>query len=229
MVNSFFYSFITTEYECDYNCSDFGCDEEGICRCMSIVNPKVKSVDVVRMSNHIYSKMVGRGTRSDKLSDLLYGGSLIDTYCINRILTKFKIWKSSNWRFVISPSYYGEEIVDIKMKDQFFNELVSEVENLVSIDDLSEKIKCVLKFEYGYLTDELGYGQFELIEINKSEVEWINEKNLDLISKKGLNHYRKYELPRGVVKKIGDRYHIIDGQHRIYSSPTEKFKVFKLV
>lgn len=229
MVNNFFYSFITSEYECDYSCDDYGCEDEGICRCMSIINPKVKSVDVNRLSNHIYSKVVGRGTRSDKLSDLLYGGSLVDTYCINRILTKFKIWKSSNWRFVINPSYYGEEIVDIKIQDKLFSELLSEFDRIISIDDLSEKIKYVLKFEYGYLTDELKSGGFELVDINKSDIEWVNEKNLDLVSKKGLNHYRKYELPRGVVKKVGDKYHIIDGQHRIYSSSKEKIKVFKLV
>lgn len=228
---SFYCSFIDHSHKTEYLC-DMSCEYEGICRCMSIVDPKVNSVDVSRLSNHIYSKMIGKdlvGKRNKKLSNLLYGGSLIDIYCINRILTKLEIWKNKNWRFIINKSYYGEDISDIKMDPSIYSKILKEIKTVLSIDDLSEKIKYVLKFEYGYLTDELKSGKFELIEINKSDIEWVNEKNFDLTSKKVLNHYRKFELPRGVVKKVDDKYQIIDGQHRIYSSPNEKIQVFKLV
>ena len=231
MENSFFYNFVSSEYGCEYNCEEFGCIDEGICRCSIIINPRVKSVDVVRLSNHVYSKLTGKGTingvRNEKLSTLLYGGSLVDVYCINRVLTSMKIWKNDNWRFIIHNSYYGEEVNDIKMSDNTFKRLNDLVSEVLSINNITDKIKFLLNLEYGSLLDDIKLSEFELITVNKSDVEYSNKNNLNLISKKNLNHYVKYDIPRGVVRRVGDKYSIIDGQHRIYLAP-ETFQVFCL-
>jgi len=234
-----FNDIVLYDYETDYSCSDSGCVSEGICRCGQIYDARVTHVDIMRMSEHIYDELMHPRTKSGKrnlkIDTIFYGGEQIDIYCINRIITKYKLYHSDTWNISVVGGYYGDEIGDVYLDKITFNLIIELCEKVLSFDNLSDKIKYVLSIEYGYLLDDISNSEFNLIEIDKSDIDFsaLNKNHISNIEKSlplKYNNYifydEKYTLPRGVVRKFGNKYKIIDGYHRILSAGDNKFKVF---
>lgn len=230
---------IDFDYETEYSCGDSGCDEEGICRCSRIYDIRINTVDINRLVDFIYESFLDNskaGKRQQKLNQLFYGGEVVDKYCINRIVSKYKLYEGDNWEVEVTGGYYGDEIGDVTMNQIVFNLVQSEFQKLMELETLSEKIKLVLSLEYGYLLPDLANKDFEIIEITKSDIDFksLNQNHIRLVDEEkglnSLNHYNSssYHLPRGVVRKSGNQqFKIIDGFHRIigYDS-VSSFPVF---
>lgn len=62
--------YLDYDYDSDYNCEGSGCDDEGICRCGTITNTRINSVDIDTIAHEICG---------DKENIIL-------NYCVNRVL-----------------------------------------------------------------------------------------------------------------------------------------------
>jgi hypothetical protein len=233
--NRFSDSIIEYDYSREYYCDQSGCNDEGICRCSSIVDVYIKNVDLLFISDLIYSDLLPSDKvskkREMKLSELLYGGETVDRYCIYRILSTNKVYMPCNWELNIIGGYYGQETEGFIMDPSVFSKIKSQIEFLYSLQSMSDKLKYVLELEYGHLNDTVKYSNFEIISIYKTDIDnkSLNKNHLSNVKQEDLSHYNidSYNLPRGIVKKVSSGYSIIDGYHRIEAISDRKlFEVF---
>ena len=240
MLENRFNYVIDYDYEQEYSCEDSGCDQEGICRCGRIYDVTINSVDITKLTDFIYESLIDNskaGKRQQKLNQLFYGGEVIDKYCINRIISHYKLYETRNWNVEIEGGYYGDETGDVTMSQIVFDLVHSECQKLMELETLSEKIKLVLSLEYGYLLPDLENKDFEIVNITKSDIDFksLNQNHIRLVNEEkelnGLSHYNSssYHLPRGVVRRFGNQFKIVDGFHRMIGYDGAKsFSVFAI-
>ena len=109
MLENRFNYIIDYDYDTEYYCEDSGCDVEGICRCGHIFNVGITPVDMMKLTTHIYESLVDNskaGKRQQKLNRLFYGGEVVDKYCINRILSHYKLYNIGDWNVDVTGGYY---------------------------------------------------------------------------------------------------------------------------
>lgn len=228
---TFQYNGVYIDYSYSYNCESYGCDEEGICRCGSIHNESVESVDVSLLVKKIYDDFFAQGKAADRnntINEVLYGiGKDIDIYTIDRIIRSYKIWESENWDIEIEGGYYGQETGDVTIKESIADKIEEELLTVFSLPTLKEKIEYLLKVEYGKVLPELSNCSYESIVIDKDDVVFGVEKHLNKVMKKDLDFYadRNYSGIRGIVVKSGDKWRIVDGYHRIFTTKWPRLKV----
>lgn len=228
---TFQYNGIYIDYNYIYDCENYGCDEEGICRCGSIENEYVESVDVSLIVKKIYNDFFEQGKAADRnntINEVLYGiGKDIDIYTIDRILRSYKIWETQNWNIEVEGGYYGQEVGDVKIKESIADKIEEELLTVFSLPSLKEKIEYLLKVEYGKILPEIVDSTYEYIVIDKDEIIFGVEKHLNKVMKKDLDFYsdKNYNGIRGIVVKSGDKWRVIDGYHRIFSTKWPKVKV----
>lgn len=228
---TFQYDGVYVDYGYTYDCENYGCDEEGICRCGSIHNERVESVDVSLLVKKIYDDFFEKGkaaNRNNAINEVLYGiGKDIDIYTIDRILRSYKIWENENWDIEVEDGYYGQEAGDVKIKESIADKIEEELWTIFSLPSLKEKIEYLLKVEYGKVLPELSNCSYESILIDKDDVLFGVEKHLNKVMKKDLDFYsdKNYSGIRGIVVKSGDKWRIVDGYHRIFTTKWPKLKV----
>ena len=228
-------------YNTEYSCETSGCNQEGICRCGSIVDLEVTKIDLSYLTQEIYEQLIPSDRKSrkrdTKLSQLLYGGEVVDKYCIYRILSINKVYNPSLWEVNITGGYYGDEIDGVHLDKSVLSKIESECQKLFELEGLSDKLRYVIELEYGYVLDDLQDCEFELISIYKSYIDFkkLNQNHIKMVKMEDLDHYSidKYDLPRGIVRGDSsgwipvDNYKIVDGFHRIIAAPDKKsFQVF---
>jgi len=231
---TFQYNGVYVDYSNSYDCENYGCDDEGICRCGSIYDVCIESVDVSFIVKKIYDDFFEQGKVADRnnaINEVLYGvGKDIDIYTIDRILRSYKIWENQNWDIEIEGGYYGDEIGDVKIKENIADKIESELFLVFSLSTLKEKVEYLLNLEYGKVLPEIVDANYESITIDKTDIIFGSKGHLDKVSKKELNFYsdKIYSGIRGVVKKSGDKWKIIDGYHRIFSTKNAKVRVLSI-
>lgn len=228
-------------YNTEYSCETFGCNQEGICRCGSIVDLEVTKIDLSYLTQEIYEQLIPSDRKSrkrdTKLSQLLYGGEVVDKYCIYRILSINKVYNPNLWEVNITGGYYGDEIDGVHLDKSVLSKIESECQKLFELESLSDKLRYVIELEYGYVLDDLQDCEFELISIYKSYIDFkkLNQNHIKMVKMEDLDHYSidNYDLPRGIVRGDSsgwvpvDNYKIVDGFHRIIAAPDKKsFQVF---
>lgn len=228
---TFQYNGIYVDYSYTYDCESYGCDEEGICRCGSIHNEHIESVDVSLIVKKIYDDFFEQGKAADRnnaINEVLYGiGKDIDIYTIDRILRSYKIWENENWNIEVEGGYYGQEVGDVTIKESIADKIEEELLTVFSLPSLKEKIEYLLKVEYGKILPEISDSNYESIVIDKDDIIFGVENHLNKVMKKDLDFYsdKNYNGIRGIVKKSGDKWRVIDGYHRIFSTKFPRVKV----
>lgn len=231
---TFQYSGVYTDYNLVYDCENRGCDDEGICRCGSIYDATIESVNVSLIVKKIYDDFFEQGKVADRnnaINEVLYGvGKDIDIYTIDRILRSYKIWENQNWDIEIEGGYYGDEIGDLKIKEHIADKIEAEFFLVFSLTTLKEKVEYLLNLEYGKVLPEIVDANYESITIDKTDIIFGSKGHLDKVSKKALDFYsdKNYSGIRGIVKKSGDKWRVIDGYHRIFSTKNVKVKVLSI-
>lgn len=222
--------YLEYKYKDVYSCEESGCDQ--ICRCMEIRNPRVTEVNMSYLVETFYNGSLPKDKktikRRKKIDNLLEVGDteLIDSYCINRILTLHKVWDPDSYEFKIRAGYYGDEIEEILLINQ--EEIIQKCMDLVYSDSSKDKINYVLQMEYGELIED--FEDVKLIKINKKDLRDYNKNHFAKINKEVYYNSVNYLLPRGIVKEIGpQKYQIIDGYHRIKSSDLDEVIVWKII
>jgi hypothetical protein len=228
------YRCVDIDYHTEYDCENNGCNDEGICRCGSIYDAVVTNVDISQMVNLIYDELFDSSTvlgkREDKLNQLLYGiGEDINRYTIDRVLRKYKIWEPDNFDVEVCGGYYGQEIEGTFIIKNISDKIETELDIAFSIEDLSGRVEYLLGLEYGSLLPELENCQYEIIELDKSEINFGAIEHHSKVKKKDLEFYsdKNYKGIRGVVTFSRGKYRLIDGYHRVHTTAGHKVKVLK--
>lgn len=231
---------INHSFSRSYSCKSSGCKEEGICRCSKVIDFKMDSVEMSKLPQIIYSRyfieddMEDYQVRDLKLEKLIWGGN-VNMYCIDRIARKMQLWDINKYEPKISHGWYGQEFDGIYLKQDLELELKQHLSMFIYSKSVKEKIDYALQFEYnGELIDSVKNSDYDITTISIEEIDFsgINQKHIQNIHGCGkLEYYSpdNYRLPRGIVKKIGNKYRILDGYHRIINSSlygVDKLNVF---
>jgi hypothetical protein len=217
---NFHYSGVEIDYQREYNCSSYGCDSEGICRCSSIYNAEVSNINVSDIVMSIYEDIYdnSKSTKRNNIINSLFGiEKELEIYTIDRILRKSFIYDKNIWEIEIEGGYYGQEIGDVKLDDKYADKLSDKINYALSIDNFKERVEYLLTLEYNYILPELLNKNYRIVNVKKSDIVFGNDKHLKCVSEKELEFYtdREYKGIRGVVLKKENKYKVIDGYHRL--------------
>lgn len=228
---NFYYSGVEIEYDRETSCEESGCDT--ICRCSRIVDSKIESIDINSIIESIYYEYFDKSeqTKRDlKLNSILNGiDKTIDLYTIDKILRINRIWDKENWEINISNSYYGEEVDSITLWKSVAEKIENQLDEALFIDDLSKRTEYLLNLEYGYILPELIGKNYKLETIKKEDIIFGSDGHYRKIQTEDLEHYsdKNYSNIRGVVSQKDDKYKLIDGYHRCFSTKKTDVLVLK--
>lgn len=227
--NNFFYSGVDVDYNRDYHCEESGCDS--ICRCSTIVDKEITSIDTIQIVDNIYQKYF-KNTKEEKrdlkLNEILNDiDKTVNLYTIDRILRINRVWDKENWKINVSNSYYGEEIDSVILDDYIAKKIEQDIEDSIELDYLSKRMELLLHLEYGYILPELIGKNYKVDTIKKEDIIFGSDYHYRKIQRENLNHYSdaKYKNIRGVVIPKDDKFKLIDGYHRCFSTKRKDVKV----
>lgn len=222
------------EYSCHeiFSCDTFGCTEEGICRCSTIASVEIQKINLEALSEQLYSQIKTYGihaNRENKIINLLwdYNPDVINRWCIDRLLSINKVWNVNNVEYTFQSGYYGEEIDSFYLNNTLFEKLSSQIETVINLDSLKERVLFLLELEYGKILENLVDKKFDVKLIDIEKIIFPKQSHKNKVDSKTLHYYNKYNLPKGLVEKKGNYFHVVDGYHRL-SASTEK-KVIVIV
>ena len=218
----------------DYrNCDAYGCDDEGICRCGTIENAHVLTVDIPSIVNEIYANHFDNSLatkRNSTINSILGGVSKeIDIYTIDRILRINKAYEPTNWEVQVCGGYYGQEIDDIILEDSVAQKIENQINEALSIIDLTSRIEYLLKLEYGNILPALQGRQYSLETVERDSIIFGSDEHYRKVNTKNLDHYsdKNYQGIRGIALVKDGKFRLIDGYHR--SSTSENIKIQLLI
>ena len=203
------------QYETDYDyirsqCTCNAYEDGDYCRCTTIERAWVESLNIKEVIRYLYE----RHCKED---------SEINEYCFDRICSIYKIYDKGYYEVEPCYGYYGEEIGGVYFENE---EKVVEVYNELLELETVDKIKYILKLEYGYLLDRLMYMTSATIEeVNTEKIKLPQQEYFVKLSKEIIEDYKDRKLPVAVCIKHKDRFHdafdtytLIDGYHRFIAN-----------
>lgn len=206
------------DYDTKRDCERHGGEDVcRICRCGRIVNPHVTFVNV---NPGLFSIEVPVTTKHTppKIRYKPYKPTIIEQYCLDRLLRIHRVYDVSLYNVHIVPGYYGEEVGDITFNDE--RVLVTDVERLLGLQTDIDKIKFVLKQEYTYVLESL-------VGATAVAVEHLHPRDLLKNDEYALRLKRapsSYHMCKGLPVGVVHNKRLIDGYHRFsVLDPTKKY------
>jgi hypothetical protein len=200
------YLAIQCEYErsdCNGNCNDY-------CRCTSITITGHKNYSPSAIVRSISEKIESKFLK----------------YAVDRIVHHLKL--DNSFETAVVGGYYGEETGGTYLTSNANQNMIT---NLTALKDLSDIdiVKYVLTMEYGYLLDSIKDCQeVEITEIDLNLISFNNEYRKKIDNSE--NYYdEKYDQPRGIFIKNGEKYRLIDGYHRVGKANQLKMKTINAI
>ena len=96
LLNKNFSYSIDYDFNTQYSCEDSGCGD--ICRCGTIYDEHINSIDFNAIVGDIYSEYFDNSVstkRDNSINSIIFGITKdIDLYTIDRVLRHFKIWEN---------------------------------------------------------------------------------------------------------------------------------------
>ncbi len=80
-------------YDTIFDCEDYGCNDEGICRCSKMENLHLESIHYPSLIQSIYNQSDSKTVEA-----------------IETVLKKSGFDQGNSWRFDVQGDYYGEEL-----------------------------------------------------------------------------------------------------------------------
>lgn len=227
--NDFKYS-VSYNYDTEYSCEESGCIEEGICRCGYITNTYLYNVDISALTSNIYSEIFDNSisTKRHNTINSLWGITTeIDKYTIDRILRINKVWKAEFWEVNVGGGYYGQEVSDVVLTENIVQKLNTQLEKAFEIDNLTERIEYLLELENEFILDDIKDQNYTISVIDIDEIIFSNPDHKRRVLVEELDHYsdKNYKGIRGIVKKDGKKFKLIDGYHRLSKTENKMVKV----
>ena len=215
---------VNYDYDSYTSCSESGCDEEGICRCSTIEDAHVVSVNITSMAEKIHDSYYDNSLstkRNSTINSILGGVSKeIDLYTIDRILRINKAYEPSNWEVQVCGGYYGQEIDDVILYDSVAKKIEDDIDKAFDVIDLTERIEFLLMLEYGSILPELKNLQYSIENIERDSIIFGSDKHYRKVNIESFEHYsdKNYKGIRGIALVKGDKLRLIDGYHRSSTS-----------
>lgn len=189
----------------DYDRNNDNCHCPDYCRCSVIVN-----IELTRFSMNNMIDILLKNINSQILK-----------YSIDRIIRSSKL-NENDFNLVTCGGYYGEEVDGLYLSEEKNKFLSDKISELIELSDI-DKIKYVLNLEYGHLLDVVKESiDFSIENINMNNINFQDDyrKKIDVTE----NFYdEKFQLPRGIFVKSGDRYRLIDGYHRVMKAKSMNY------
>jgi len=237
MIENEFRYLVNCSHYGEYSCEESGCHDEGICRCYRIHTIDLKSVNITKITETIFSQLHqdnSQHKRDKTLTNILfdYDSDLVNKYCIHRILTVLKVWDSGNWEVEKQAGYYGDEIGEVLINHELFEEIKKHIEKVFDMETLKSKIEYVLNFEYGFILDVIKDKDYGVEVVNVDDLDFGQDKHHKNVLHKTLEYYSDKEYLqdsiRGVAYKSGGKWRVIDGYHRLTQTKFPKVRIISL-
>jgi hypothetical protein len=230
--NNFTY-YVNYDVVGENSCEDYGCHEEGICRCYHIHDVEFISVDldsiVSRIFNSYYNPQDISYIREEKMNQVLYNYDReLDIYCIDRILRINKVWNKNNWRFDWGGSYYGDEVNKAFIEEEVFNSILCDIYKINNLKTIQEKISYLLKREYGYLLPELSEKNWKISNIKKEDIFFPQKEHLKNLKREKKGNFLSQTIIKGVCMRDRDKLRVIDGYHRLFFNEQRYYKIIEI-
>jgi hypothetical protein len=212
---TFHYSGVEVDYARHSDCENHGCGDEGICRCSTLHDVEVTSIepkDVLELVCYQFDM--------DRDSDILI-------YGIDRILKVLKAYEKDSYTVTICGGYYGEEIDGIYLENSDMIEAT--IKEFLSLSTLKKQVEYLLLLEYGHLLDKLKKCSWSISEVPTKSIVLGNTAHYKRLETTLVDRYNTYDLIRGVVKKNGNKYHLYDGYHRVAAMSNVGAKKIKVL
>lgn len=217
----------TVEYTLVNDCEEC-CDTEGVCRCGRVENARVSAVDLKMLCRHFHSLFFEHGKtsrRNGMINQILYGSEKeLDTHCIDRVLRANRAWLAEAWEVGVIDGYYGQELGEAQIRDRILEKINSEIEEVLGLGRISEKVEFLLRLEYGRVLPELDGKRYEIRKIAAADIIRGSSGHSNLVSAKNCDYYSDLNFSgiRCLVSDLGDgKYRLIDGYHRISATLKE--------
>jgi len=221
----------------DYNayrdCGAHGCDEDGICRCETLENAHVVTVDIPSIGNEIYNSIFDNSLSSKRNSTInsMLGGITkeIDIYTIDRILRINKSYEPTSWEVQVCSGYYGQEIDDIILKESIAIKIEDQIDKAFDIINLTKRIEYLLMLEYGSILPTLKGIQYSIQNVERDSIIFGSDEHYRKVNTESIDYYsdKNYTGIRGIALVKDGRFRLIDGYHR--SSTSENIKIRLLI
>lgn len=223
-IGSDFQYYVDLNYNETTNCEDYGCNEEGICRCGRIESVKCNGIrDIEYLCCEISKNIIAKL----KNMELNISSEMIQ-YGVDRILHHAN-WENPN--IVTGSGYYGDEVYGVQF--DLYREKDVLVEFIKSKNNL-EAVKRLLIFEYGNILPVLE--TYNKVTIREVFIDEIKTPNMEYYTKrldnKKVEEYvlRKDKLPIGIYRKHADGYYLlVDGYHRLEAAKRQKAKKVRIL
>jgi hypothetical protein len=220
-----------------HSCAESGCDDEGICRCYTIESIDIHDIRINAIANSIYNSIFDTKSkqyqRDMSINSILFGyskemSSLIDIYCIDRILRVNKLYDTDLWESTWGGNYYGDEVYTIDITNTTYNNISNDLDTLFSLSSFKEKIQFLLQREYGHILDSIKDKEYDIKIINKSDIHFPQDSYHKKIEIENFYLDKNYQSIRGICQFDGEKYRVIDGYHRLTATNEEKIKIISI-
>lgn len=191
------------------------------CRCTTLENFVISKINIDRLVEFLKSNLEINHNLFDK-----------DIVKICEGLDK------EDFIFETSGGYYGEELDSVRIdngkivnslaslfsikgyRKEKLKKIISNTNNNYISDDY---VKKILIEEYGYILESLKNSKFKIIDVNTNDIIFPQKEYNIFIKSKNLSGYKNRKGICGLVKMVDDKYHVIDGYHRINSNINRNF------
>lgn len=191
------------------------CDEEGICRCSTLVGGQVKIEDTEMLAK----SMLKRVTPTPNPKDI---------YALAQILNQTNVRDDDIFEPVIEHGYYGEEIVDITTTDA---EVQEALKHFFTMKTSDERLRYALSPEYGNVLPQLERAEFSVETIKPKHVRIppSDQKPFEGLTQEEHENYRWAEI-KGLVADNGNgTYTLIDGVHRTMAANPDETATYIVI
>lgn len=164
---------IMSEY--GYSCSEYGCCEEGICRCSTIDSVEF-DVSLCNIEQILGDALTGEPDKLARFLFLRLFKAFFDKADVEDLLD-----------VKIEDGYYGEEIRSITLNPKSYDwtTFLSEVDSFNSMSN-TEKMEYLLRKEYGFLIKEVkSVTEWEMVNVSLNEI----HPDKTVLKKAAAEHY----------------------------------------
>lgn len=194
------YYAVEVDYDSDRHCDVAGCDS--ICRCRTIENVRVTSVNARTLTQSIAPK-----------------GAPLLLYAIERVLGHDReVMDTNNWEVSIEKGYYGEEIGGVCLDWTVATRIRKELEELEAMGP-SEQVEQALKVEYGYLIPDVQNCNFEIVKVDPKNIHVGQMDHFVHSQREAYPFVVDLQSPIGLAVPTIDGYRLVDGFHRLAKIP----------
>lgn len=234
IINSIDFDFGAVDYDYDSytDCYTRGCD--GICRCRTIENIQIKSINLDNLKDDIlfsmcknHKKFGDFKERERQVNEFIANNPLME-YGIHKLLIINQAHNKDLYQVNKTGGYYGEEIDGVDFENN--KELLSDLNLFINLKSINGRMEFLLLKEYGFIPDQFKNMNWTttMVSLNsisaspetqlntlKQDLSYLPEDVMTIADSKKQTPQVNFLFENMVLKQDkGSFYKLIDGYHR---------------